>query len=117
MWQWTYGQSVVDIVDNVKYIVDSVKKMPQLRLSGKKGGIGTSAKKGGIGTMDRAVGQTRPRRRSSCTMCALIAVVAALTASQAPAQDPLLWGSLKPGPHAVGYRHLYKLDHTRQYDP
>jgi hypothetical protein len=33
------------------------------------------------------------------------------------AQDPLLWGSLKPGPNAVGYRHLYRVDHTRQYDP
>jgi len=29
----------------------------------------------------------------------------------------LLWGSLKPGPYAVGYRSLYRLDHTRQYAP
>jgi hypothetical protein len=33
------------------------------------------------------------------------------------AQEPLLWGGLKPGPYTVGYRHLYRLDHTRQYDP
>lgn len=33
------------------------------------------------------------------------------------AQEPLLWGSLKPGPYAVGYHTLYQLDHTRRYDP
>jgi hypothetical protein len=33
------------------------------------------------------------------------------------AQEPLLWGSLKPGPYAVGYRTLYQFDPTRQYDP
>ncbi|MEO2089586.1 MAG: hypothetical protein ABGY75_08840, partial [Gemmataceae bacterium] len=45
--------------------------------------------------------------------------VAALTALVSPlfAQDPLLWGSLKPGPHAVGYRTEYQFDHTRRYDP
>jgi hypothetical protein len=45
------------------------------------------------------------------------AVVVALATVPAAAQEPLLWGSLKPGPHAVGYRNLYQLDHTRQYDP
>jgi hypothetical protein len=43
--------------------------------------------------------------------------VVALSAGPASAQDPLLWGSLRPGPHAVGYRSLFQLDHTRQYDP
>jgi hypothetical protein len=43
--------------------------------------------------------------------------VLALSAGPAAAQEGLLWGGLKPGPHAVGYRRLYKLDHTRQYDP
>jgi tetratricopeptide (TPR) repeat protein len=49
---------------------------------------------------------------------AFVTVVAALLASTpAAAGEPLLWGSLKPGPHAVGFRSLYQLDHTRQYDP
>jgi hypothetical protein len=43
--------------------------------------------------------------------------VVVLSYGPAPAQEPLLWGSLKPGPSAVGYRSLYRLDHTRQYDP
>jgi hypothetical protein len=43
--------------------------------------------------------------------------VVALSSGPAPAQEPLLWGGLKPGPNAVGYRSLYRLDHTRQYDP
>jgi hypothetical protein len=47
----------------------------------------------------------------------LAAVVVSLSSGPASAQDSLLWGSLKPGPHAVGYRNLYQLDHTRQYDP
>ena len=33
------------------------------------------------------------------------------------AQEKLLWGSLKPGPHAVGFRMVYGLDHSREYDP
>jgi hypothetical protein len=49
-------------------------------------------------------------------MGALIAVVVTLSSGPASAQDPLLWGSLKPGPHAVGYQSLFRLDHTRQYD-
>jgi hypothetical protein len=47
----------------------------------------------------------------------LAALVLTLGAAPAEAQEPLLWGGLKPGPHAVGYRTLYQLDHTRQYDP
>ncbi len=45
------------------------------------------------------------------------AVLVALEASRAAGQESLLWGGLKPGPHAVGYRMLYQLDPTRQYDP
>jgi hypothetical protein len=52
---------------------------------------------------------------------AALLVVAVILIAKAPtlatAQEPLLWGNLKPGPYAVGYRHLYRLDHTRQYDP
>jgi tetratricopeptide (TPR) repeat protein len=48
---------------------------------------------------------------------ALIAFAVALSTGPAAAQDPLLWGDLKPGPYPVGYRSLYRLDHTRQYDP
>src|SRR5262245_1944004 len=47
----------------------------------------------------------------------LAAVVVALATTPAGAQEKLLWGSLKPGPHAVGYRSRFQLDHTRQYDP
>jgi hypothetical protein len=43
--------------------------------------------------------------------------MAALSSGPAPAQDPLLWGGLKPGPNAVGYRSFFRLDHTRLYDP
>jgi tetratricopeptide (TPR) repeat protein len=43
--------------------------------------------------------------------------VTALAAAPAAAQEKLLWGSLKPGPQAVGYRSFLRLDHTRQYDP
>jgi pimeloyl-ACP methyl ester carboxylesterase len=43
----------------------------------------------------------------------LIATVLALCASgQQP--DPLLWGSLEPGPHAIGYRSTFELD-TKRY--
>jgi hypothetical protein len=48
---------------------------------------------------------------------AVIAAVIALAGGPAAAQDPLLWGSLKPGPHAVGFRSQFQLDHTRRYDP
>ena len=57
------------------------------------------------------------RQRSIRAAGALCAIAIALSATPADAQEPLLWGSLKPGPHAVGYRTLYQLDHTRQYDP
>jgi pimeloyl-ACP methyl ester carboxylesterase len=46
-----------------------------------------------------------------------LAVAAVCVVSSANAQTPLLWGGLKPGPHAVGFRLQYKLDHSREYDP
>jgi pimeloyl-ACP methyl ester carboxylesterase len=46
---------------------------------------------------------------------AIFAVLVALASTPAEGQDPLLWGGLKPGPNAVGYRTQYRLDHTRQY--
>src|SRR6476659_7353948 len=42
---------------------------------------------------------------------------AACVVYSARAQTPLLWGGLKPGPHAVGFRLQYKPDHSREYDP
>lgn len=56
-------------------------------------------------------------RCSTRSIFGLLAAISALTAFPAGAQEPLLWGSLKPGPYAVGYRSLYRLDHTRQYAP
>jgi hypothetical protein len=66
--------------------------------------------------MDHQFGPPQPSRRSFRATRALAAVVVALSAGPASGQEPLLWGSLKPGPHAVGYLSLYRLDHTRQYD-
>ena len=63
-------------------------------------------------------GNSLPTRRSSVrAVSTLVAILAALTSAPATAQDRLLWGSLKPGPHAVGYQTVYQLDHTREYDP
>ena len=67
--------------------------------------------------MDHQLGPSQPSRRSFRATGTLVAVVVALSSGPASAQDPLLWGSLKPGPNAVGYRCLYRLDHTRQDDP
>lgn len=50
-------------------------------------------------------------------MVAALTVAIALATSSATAQEPLLWGSLEPGPHAVGFRTLFQSDDTRQYDP
>jgi len=30
--------------------------------------------------------------------------------------DPLLWGTLKPGPYAVGFKSSFQFDYARQYD-
>ena len=51
-------------------------------------------------------------RLAVATLC-----VASCVLGSAKAQTPLLWGGLKPGPHAVGFRLQYKLDHSREYDP
>src|SRR5262245_21758157 len=67
--------------------------------------------------MDCSFGPTRQSQRSFRTTGALVVAGVALSFGPASAQEPLLWGSLKPGPHAVGYRNLYQLDHTRRYDP
>jgi pimeloyl-ACP methyl ester carboxylesterase len=37
--------------------------------------------------------------------------------STAGAQEPLLWGTLTSGTHAVGFRLEYELDQSREYDP
>jgi hypothetical protein len=58
-------------------------------------------------------GPSQPTHRAFRATGALVTVVVALSCRQAAAQEPLLWGSLKPGPNAVGYRNLYRLDHTR----
>ena len=39
-----------------------------------------------------------------------------LIAAVAQAQDPMLWGELKPGPHAVGFRSSIAMDASRKYD-
>ena len=39
-----------------------------------------------------------------------------LLAVSVPAQDPLIWGGLEPGPHLVGFRSLVLLDESRPYD-
>jgi tetratricopeptide (TPR) repeat protein len=67
--------------------------------------------------MDRRRCPIAPRRVSLGAAGALLTVVVALAGGPAAAQAPPLWGGLKPGPKAVGYRSLYRLDHTRQYDP
>lgn len=69
----------------------------------------------------RQMGSQPKHRRcqpNARTMVPLIAAIVLALASQlASAQDETLWGGLKPGPHAVGFRTHYELDHTRQYDP
>ena len=51
-------------------------------------------------------------RLAVATLC-----VASWVLCSAKAQTPLLWGSLKPGPHAVGFRLQYKLDHPENTIP
>lgn len=46
-----------------------------------------------------------------------VAVGTLLPVPAADAQTPLLWGGLAPGPHAVGFRLRFELDHSREYDP
>lgn len=47
----------------------------------------------------------------------ILASVFLCAASSSRAQSPLLWGGLKPGPLAVGFKVQYRLDHAREYDP
>jgi predicted dienelactone hydrolase len=58
-----------------------------------------------------------PAFRRHVTVARSLAVAALCVASSAKAQSPLLWGGLKTGPHAVGFRLQYKLDQSREYDP
>ncbi len=43
-------------------------------------------------------------------------MLALLLTALAEAQDPLLWGTLDPGPYAVGFRSSMVLDGSRKYD-
>lgn len=45
-----------------------------------------------------------------------IAVLAFLVSFNAHAQHPLLWGQLKAGAYAVGYRTFFAVDESREYD-
>jgi hypothetical protein len=67
--------------------------------------------------MDRRLCPAPYRRRCLRTARTIAVVLVAAAATPATGQESLLWGGLKPGPHAVGYRTLFQLDHTRQYDP
>ena len=58
-----------------------------------------------------------PASRRRVTVFGSLAVVTLCAVSSARAQTPLLWGGLKPGPHAVGFRLRYELDQSREYDP
>jgi enoyl-CoA hydratase len=70
----------------------------------------------GFMQMDRSFCSASLARRRFL-LAGTIAALVVLSPGPAPAQEPLLWGSLKAGPCSVGYRSLYQLDHTRQYDP
>ena len=50
-------------------------------------------------------------------LLALIGLGCALAAAPRAAPEKILWGELRPGPYAVGFRSLYQLDPTRWYDP
>jgi len=47
----------------------------------------------------------------------LFLIAAALaTFGFAKQPDPLIWGGMKPGPHAIGFRSYFELDETRRFD-
>jgi hypothetical protein len=48
---------------------------------------------------------------------ALVGLGCALAAVPRPRPEKILWGDLRPGPYAVGFRSLYQVDPTRWYDP
>jgi dienelactone hydrolase len=47
----------------------------------------------------------------------LLALLGLCCAVPAYGQEKVLWGSLRPGPYAVGFHSQYELDSTRAYDP
>jgi dienelactone hydrolase len=47
---------------------------------------------------------------------ALAGILAVALPGLATAQAPPLWGKLSPGPHAVGFRTLWRLDYSRRYN-
>ena len=55
------------------------------------------------------------RRHVPAARSLVVAVLCVVSAAKA--QTPLLWGGLKSGPHAVGFRLRYTLDQSREYDP
>jgi pimeloyl-ACP methyl ester carboxylesterase len=60
-------------------------------------------------------GDNRPRPVGRLAGTACIAVML-LGMRQAGAEAPPLWGRLTPGPHAVGFRSKWELDHSRTYN-
>jgi dienelactone hydrolase len=46
----------------------------------------------------------------------LLALLGLCCAAASYGQEKLLWGSLRPGPYAVGFHSQYELDFTRAYD-
>jgi dienelactone hydrolase len=47
----------------------------------------------------------------------LLLALLGLSSAIAFGQEKILWGSLRPGPYAVGFHAQYELDGTRAYDP
>jgi hypothetical protein len=72
--------------------------------------------RGGLKPMARHQNHAQSQRRILRQSGALATILVAVAATPATGQEPLLWGGLKPGPYAVGYRSLYQKDHTRLYD-
>ena len=54
---------------------------------------------------------------SSVRILKAFLAIALLLGANASAQTPSLWGDLAPGPHAVGFRLLYRLDSSRTWLP
>src|SRR5215471_10826908 len=47
----------------------------------------------------------------------LLLALLGLSSAIAFGQEKILWGSLRPGPYAVGFHSQYEVDSTRAYDP
>lgn len=56
------------------------------------------------------------RQRFDTRRIAVLVFLVSLSAIRAHAQDGLLWGDLKAGAYAVGYRTFFALDESREYD-